>query len=320
VLDAVADYSAGRPYLDRVIFRFVANQSAGILLLETGEIDYLLGVPETEVQTVERMRQVTLHSTPQHGYNYIGWNLRNPLFADRRVRQAIAHAVDRQEFIDAILGGHAQVAHSPASPVVAWAYADDVPKFTYDPVRAKELLAEAGWTPGADGVLQKDGRRFSFTLLSNDGNDIRRDLGVIVQQYLAEVGIEARPAQLEWGAFLQRLAPPNFDFEAVVLGFNLGNDPNPGAHWHSREIAQGFNRAAFNDPRVDELADRSVRELDLIARAATIREIYRIVAEEQPNLFLYYPEKLAAVRSDVRGFVIHPQRDTYGAEKWWLDR
>src|SRR5690606_9148698 len=178
--------------LDRITFRFVSNQSAGVLLLETGEIDHLI-VPTTEIRTVERMPHVTLRSAPELRYDFIAWNLRNPLFADRRVRQALTHAIDRQEIVETLMEGHAQVAHAPVSPLMEWAYEDDVPRFPYDPERAKALLAEAGWTPGPDGILAKDGRRFSFAILSNDGNVIRRDLGVIVQQYLGAIGIEVRP-------------------------------------------------------------------------------------------------------------------------------
>jgi peptide/nickel transport system substrate-binding protein len=318
--EANADYFGGRPYLDGVILRLVSNQSAGVLLLQTGEIDYLFSLPESEAQTVEQMPNVVLDGTLQHAYVYIGWNLRNPLFADKRVRQALAHAVDRQEFVDTILAGHGRVADSPASPVVAWAYPDDLPTFPYDPARAKALLAEAGWRPGPDGVLQKDGRRFSFTLLTNDGNDVRRDLGVIVQQQLAKVGVEVKPAQMEWGAFLERVQPPRSDYDALILGTSLGNAVDPGASWHSREIAQGLNYEGFSNARVDELADRSIHELDQAQRAAMVKEIYRIVADEQPDLFVYNPDKLAALRSDVRGFVLHPRDFIYAPERWWLDR
>jgi peptide/nickel transport system substrate-binding protein len=318
-LEAFDDYFEGRPYLDRVIFRYVANQSAAMLLLQTGDIDHMI-VPAAEVDTAQQMPGVTLHHTLQLAYNYIGWNLRRPLFADKRVRQALAHAFNRQEYIDTMLGGRGQVANSPTSPLMAWAYTDDVPKFPYDPARAKALLAQAGWSPGPDGILQKDGQRFSFTMLYNEGSDTRRDLGVIAQQYLHEVGVEVKPAQMEWGAFLARISPPRFDFDAIILSWNLGLDPDPEAIWHSREIEKGLNNIAFSNARVDEIADRNIHVLDRAERAAMLKEAYRIIAEEQPYLFINYPERFVALRSDVRGFVQHPRLDTYGINKWWLDR
>lgn len=318
VLEAFDDYFEGRPYLDRVTFRFVSDQSAAVLLLETGAVDHVI-VPVTEVATVERMPHVTLHDTLALRYDYLGWNVARPLFADRRVRQALTHAIDRQEIVETLMEGHAEVAHAPVSPL-SWAYNDEVARYPYDPDKARTLLAQAGWRPGSDGILQKDGQRFSFQILFNDGNVVRRDLAVIAQQYLRGVGIDARPVQMEWGAFLQRIQAPSYDFDAVVLAWGLGFDPDPSAIWHSREIAQGLNNIGFRHPRVDELSDRNIHVLDRSARAAMLREAWQIIAEEQPYTFLFYPKQFVGLKSDVRGFVHHPRLDTYRVNEWWLDR
>jgi peptide/nickel transport system substrate-binding protein len=318
VLEANDDYFEGRPYLDRVTFRFVSDQTTAVLMLETGEVDHVI-VPVTEVGLVSRMPHVTLYDTLSLRYDYLGWNLARPLFADRRVRQAITHAIDRQEIVETLMEGHAEVAHAPVSPL-SWAYNDEVRRFPYDPGKARALLAEAGWRPGSDGILQKDGERFSFQLLTNDGNVVRRDLAVIVQQYLKDVGIEVRPAQMEWGAFLERIRAPSYNFDGVVLAWALGLDPDPSAIWHSREIAQGLNNIAFRDPRVDELSDRNILVLDQEERAAMLREVWQIIAEEQPYTFLFYPKQFVGLKADVRGFVHHPRIDTYRVNEWWLDR
>jgi peptide/nickel transport system substrate-binding protein len=318
VLEAFDDYFGGRPYLDRVTFRFAANQSAEVLLLETGDIDHMI-VPITEVKTVEAMPHVKVYSTLELRYDYLGWNQRNPLFADRRVRQALTHAIDRQEIVDTLYEGRAQVANAPVSPLMAWAYTDDVAKFPYDPERAKALLKEAGWAPGPDGVLVKDGLRFSFGILSNDGNVVRRDIAVIVQQYLRQVGIEVRPAQMEWGAFLERINPPNYDFDATVLSWALATDPDPTAIWHSREIAQGLNNISFRNARIDEIADKNTRVLDRAERAAMLKEAWGILAEEQPYTFLLYPQQHVALSNKVHGFVHHSRLDMYSVPRWWVD-
>jgi peptide/nickel transport system substrate-binding protein len=319
VFDAFDGYFEGRPYLDRITGRVIPNGSAGVLSLETGEVDVMLA-PIGEVPIIERMRQVTLHRVPVAGYEYVGWNLRNELFADRRVRQALTHAVDRQEIVDALFGGHATVAHAAVPPAMAWAYTDDVPKFPYDPERAKELLREAGWLPGADGVLTRNGRRFSFELLSDEGSGFRTDIAVILQQALGRVGVEVKPAQMEFGAFLARIDPPSFDFEAYMTAVIHPSDPDPAAIWHSREIERGLNNVAFRHPRVDELADRNTRLLDRAERAAVLNELWQIIAEEQPYLFLFYAENAVAIRDDVRGYTPHPLVLTEAAHRWWLDR
>ncbi|WLD58035.1 peptide-binding protein [Salinispirillum sp. LH 10-3-1] len=317
VLEANEDYFEGRPYLDRVTFRFAADLNALVLLMERGEIHHFEGVPAGEMAGLAAVPHVNMHSTLALRYDFLGYNLRNPLFQDKRVRQALTHAIDRQEIVDTVMEGHAEVAHAPVSPL-SWAYNDDVPRFDYDPERALELMAEAGWTRGSDGFLQKDGQRFSFEILSNDGNNVRRDLGIIVQQMLGEIGIEVNPRQMEWGAFLERILSPNFDFDATILAWSLGLDPDPSAIWHTREIEQGLNNVGYSNPAVDAIADSNIVIVDQDERAAALAEAWALIAEDQPYTFMWYPQQFVALNERVNGFVHHPRTNMHGVERWWL--
>jgi peptide/nickel transport system substrate-binding protein len=319
VLEAFADYFEGRPYLDRFTVRFVPNTSAGVLLLETGSID-AFRFPITELSNVERMPHVTVYSSLTPGYSFVGWNLTNPLFADRRVRQALTHAIDREEILATLLDGHGRVAHAPVSPLVEWAYTDDVPKFPYDPAKARALLAEAGWQLGPEGVLVKGDQRFSFSLLIVAGMGNAADVAAIIQQYLGDVGVGVRIELLEFGAYLRRTDSSARDFDAYIGQWLLAVDPDPSALWHSRETGQGLNALGFSNSRVDELADRNWRLLDRTARAVVLHEVWRILAEEQPSTFLFYPENPIAFKSDVRGVVNNPRWFIFQPNKYWLDR
>ncbi len=316
VVRAFDDFFLGRPHLDSITTRFVGDQNAAILLLQTGQADYVI-VPINEVETVRAIPNVQLESTLALRYDYIGWNMRNPLFQDRRVRQALTHAIDRQEIVETILNDNATVAHAPVSPL-SWAYNDNVPQFNYDVERAKELLAEAGWVPGPDGILVKDGKRFSFEMLSNDGNVVRRDIGVIAQQYLRQVGIEVRPAQMEWGAFIERISPPNYNFDSVVLAWGLAIDPDPQAIWHSSEIEQGLNQISYSNPVVDALIDGNVSIMDQAERAERLGKVWYALAEDQPYTFLYYPQVFAGLSPRVNGFTQHARVDVFKPYQWWL--
>jgi peptide/nickel transport system substrate-binding protein len=197
---------------------------------------------------------------------------------------------------------------------------DDVPKFPYDPERAKELLREAGWTQASDGFLHRDGRRFAFELLAPENSSTLRDMAVIAQQYLREVGIDVRVTTMELRALIARIDPPRFEFDAFVLGMNLQSDPDPHFLWHSSQIDGGQNNSGFRHPRVDELSELNTRLMDRGERAAVLKQIWRILAEEQPNMFLFFPEAFYGVRADVRGFKAHPRLITHRANEWWLDR
>ncbi|MFN7253518.1 MAG: peptide-binding protein [Anaerobacillus sp.] len=317
VVEAFEEYFEGRPYLDKVTWRFAADANALVLLLETGDVDHIVA-PASELVTIENYDHVNVSSTLALRYDYIGWNLQNPLFQDKKVRQALTHAIDRQEITETILEGRAEVAHAPVSPL-SWAYNDNVPKFEFNPERAKELLAEAGWEPGADGILQKDGQKFSFTVLSNDGNTTRRDIGIIMQQYLGQVGIEVKAEQMEWGAFLDKINPPNYDFDAVVLAWGLALDPDPTAIWHSKEIENGLNNISFSNEEVDRISDLNRTILDQTERAKELAKVWEILAEEQPYTFLYYPQQHLAMNKNIKGFVHHPRVTFYRVNEWYLD-
>ncbi|QOY37410.1 peptide-binding protein [Anaerobacillus isosaccharinicus] len=316
-LEAFEDYFEGRPNLDKVTFRFASDSNALVLLMQTGDIDWMIA-PPSEIPTIETFNHAKISNTLALRYDYIGWNLQNPLFQDVKVRQALTHAIDRQEIVDTIMEGNATVAHAPVSPL-SWAYNDNVPKFDYDLDKASQLLAEAGWEPGADGILTKDGQRFSFTILSNDGNVVRRDIGIIVQQYLGQIGIEVKAEQMEWGAFLDKINPPNYDFDAVVLAWGLALDPDPRAIWHSSEIENGLNNISYSNPRVDEIADSNKQIMDQAERAAALAEVWEILAEEQPYTYMYYPQQFISLSNRVQGFTHHPRVNMYKVNEWWVD-
>lgn len=317
VLDTFEDYFDGRANVDRVTFRLGQDDNAVILMMENGEADHFAGLPPEEVETLAFQDHIDISSTLALRYDWIGYNLRRPQFEDKRVRQALTHAINRQEIVDTIMEGQAEVAHAPMSPL-SWAYSDDVPQFNYDPDRALELMAEAGWEPNDDGMLEKDGEVFSFEILSNDGNNVRRDIGIIVQQMLGDIGVDVTPRQMEWGAFLNAIQPPNSDFDAIVLAWGLAIDPDPAAIWHSREIEQGLNFGAYSNPEVDEIAEANTRIMDQDERAEALAELWAMVAEDQPYTFLWYPQQFVAMNDRVRGFVHHPRLDYYGIENWWL--
>jgi peptide/nickel transport system substrate-binding protein len=316
VLERFDEYFEGRPYLDRVTFRF-ANPSAAVLLLQTGEVDQIM-VDLADVASVDTIADVALQDTWRDGYELIAWNVRNPLFADRRVRQALTHAIDRETMVAALFGDRGVVAHIPMSPTRAAAYTNDVPKYAYDPASARALLAEAGWSPGPDGVQQKDGQRFAFELLTNSEAPLFADVAVIVQQQLREIGVEVSVATLELRAMFARINPPRSEFDALVTAHGSG-DLYIADVFHSRAIEQGNNVTGFSHGRVDELIDRSLRAMNRDQHREVIDELMRVLAEELPVTFLFYRENLVALRSDIRGFRVHPMNMPYRAHEWWRD-
>lgn len=287
------DYWEGRPQLDRLAFRIIPEVALKELEFMTNQVD------QDNAQPFQYSRYVAdknfrVFRRLSNGYTYIGWNLTNPLFKDRRVRRALTHAINREEIIKYILYDLGVIATGPFPPQM-WYANNDIKPLAYDPALAKRLLAEAGWkdTDG-DGILEKDGRPFQFRLITNHGNNVRQNVSVLVQRQLREVGIEVEILMYEWSVFISRKISPR-DFEACVLGWSLSLDPDIYEIWHSSQVKKGFNFVGYANPKVDRLIEEGRTEYDRATRARIYREIHRLINEDQPYTFLFVGESTPAL-------------------------
>ena len=289
-------FDAPGPWLDSIVFRVLPDQLALRLAFETRQVDFW-SVDPWAVGHFEQDNRFDLFSSPSSSYTYVGWNLRRPIFHDERVRQALAHAVNVPEMVKYILYGHGVQSTGIFTPKM-WFFNPDVKPFGYDPEKARHLLAEAGWKPGKDGILEKDGQRFSFTLITNNGNEVRRDIATLVQDDLRKLGIEVNIELYEWAVFLKNFINKG-TFDAMVLGWSLGPDYDQYQIWHSSQNnPEQLNVVSYKNAEVDRLLADLREEYNrgkIIALAGRLQEtIYR----DQPYLFLYVPEGTSVMWKD----------------------
>jgi ABC-type transport system substrate-binding protein len=161
---------------------------------------------------------------PAFGYTYLGYNLRDPRFSDKRIRKAITYAINKKDIIAGVLLGYGTPCTGPFPPE-SWAYNPDVRDLEYNPEKAKILLKEAGWEEGRDGILVKDGKAFEFTVLVNQGNDARLKTAQIIKENLKKTGIIMHIKVLEWQAMLHQFIDQK-RFEAIIMGWGLSRDPD----------------------------------------------------------------------------------------------
>jgi peptide/nickel transport system substrate-binding protein len=320
VLESNHDYFEGRPYINRVVYRIIPDPSTIFLELKAKNIDMAGLTPiQFRRQTEYPAFQKAFHRYQYlaNAYAYLGFNLLDPRFQDRRVRQAIAHAVNKQEIIDGVLLGLGRPAVGPYKPGTWW-YKADVKTFPFDPERAKALLAEVGWKPGSDGILEKDGKPFSFTIRTNQGNLVRQQTAEIIQRRLKAIGIDVKIHVVEWAAFLNTFIRKR-DFEAIILGWGLGTDPDQYEIWHSSKTgSEELNHISYKNPKVDELLEAGRRTFDQTKRKAIYGELQEILAEDQPVIFLYVPDALPVVSSRVRGIEPAAAGISYNFIKWYV--
>jgi peptide/nickel transport system substrate-binding protein len=250
----------------------------------------------------------------------MGYNLRHPLFKDKRVRQALTSAINKEEIIQGVLLGMGQIAHGPYKPGT-WAYSAKVKGFGYNPAKARELLTEAGWKDrNSAGTLVKDGRPFQFTILTNQGNIERLKTAQIIQQRLKDVGIEVKIRVVEWASFLSQFIDTG-NFEAVILGWTISPDPDLFDVWHSSKTGpKELNFIGFKNPEMDALIEKGRSTFDQNKRRECYFRIQEIMAEEQPYTFLYVPEALPVVSSRFYGIKPEPAGITYNFIRWYVPK
>ncbi len=323
VLESNHDYFEGRPFIDRYVYRIIPDTSTMYMELKAGGVDLMNLTPVQYARQTANKRfesKFNKYRYPSSGYLYMGYNLRHPLFGDKRIRQAITAAINKDELIHGVLFGMGQKAHGPIVPG-RWAYNPGVKDIPYDPKRAGELLAQAGWkSKNADGILTKDGRPFSFTILTNQGNQQRLMSAQIIQQRLKTIGIDVRIRIVEWATFLKEFVDKG-NFEVVMLGWNTSQDPDMYDIWHSSKTNPGeLNFIGFKNAEVDRLLDEGRRTFDREKRKKAYFRIQEILAEEQPYTFLYVPDALPTVSARIRGIEPAPAGIGHNQIRWHVPK
>jgi peptide/nickel transport system substrate-binding protein len=322
-LVANQDYFRGRPNLSRVVYRIIPSQATIFLELKARGVDFAsLTALQYKRQTAYPAfeRSYSKFRYPGTGYTYFGFNLRDPRFADRRVRRAIAHALNKQELIDGVVLGLGREATGPFRPGT-WAENPAVKPIPHDLKRAQALLAEAGWTErNGEGLLVKDGRPFTFELITNQGNDERKKVAEIIQASLREIGIGVDIRIIEWAAFLKEHVHKR-RFDALVLGWGTSPDPDQYVVWHSSQTnPPQLNQIAYANPEVDRLLEEGRASCVQADRVKSYHRIHEILAEDQPVIFLYWRDALPVVSARVRGIDPGPAGIRYNFTDWFVPR
>jgi peptide/nickel transport system substrate-binding protein len=304
VMEANEQYHGGRPALNRLIFRIIPDAVVLLQELKAGGVDFIENPPLTEVARLKQTAGLKVLVADNTSYTYVGWRQDLAPFNDLRVRRALNHAVDVPSIVREVLQGYAAISTGQFPPA-SWAFDPGVKPYAYDPNRAKALLAEAGFKPGPDGILVKDGKRFSFSIRHDQANQSVKDTAVIVQEYLKRVGVEATLEALDWPTFVKKLFAS--DFEGIVVGWTNHHDPDPFAYtiWHSSQW-KGRNFAHYKNPRVDELLEQARRTAVVAERKRAYAEFSRVLMEDAPYVFLYFQQQVYVTRQGYEGFVPIP--------------
>jgi len=323
VVDSNHDCFEGRPYIDRVMTRVIPDLATMFLELKAERLDQMGLTPlqyTRQTETPWFKKHFNRYKYLAFGYSYLGYNLQDEKFKDKKVRQALTTAINRESIVQGVLLGLGAVTDTPYKPDTIW-YNHNVKKYPYDPAKAKQMLEEAGWkdTDG-DGILDKDGKPFEFTIITNHGNDVRKNAATIIQRDLKEVGIKVHIRVIEWAAFLKNFINKR-NFEACLLGWSIGIDPSQIEIWDSKKTGETqLNFINYQNPEVDELLELGASTYDLDERKKYYDRFQEILAEDQPYTFLFVQESLPIINSRFHGIVPAPIGISYDFIRWYVPK
>jgi peptide/nickel transport system substrate-binding protein len=316
------NYFKGKPHLASYILKIIPDQAAGFAQLKTGDVDYSTMQP-AQMADAKKATNFDAIAFDQFNFDFMAFNLdpaKTPLFQDKSVRQALLMAIDRKAIVDSQYFGYATLANT-SMPNISWAFnKDNKPTYEYDPTKAKAMLDAAGWKVGSDGVRVKDGKRFSFSVWTNAGTNVREAIIVASQQYWKEIGLEVKTQTEEWNAFLKRIgaAPDGTrDYDVFLVGFSWGVDPSQRDMWHSDG---GFNLNKYSNPAMNKVLDDALATLDQSKRKDLYFQMQTIVAEDVPSMILYFPQATIGLNKRVHGYKPAPQNIPWNnLQDWWVE-
>ena len=284
-LERFARYWEGAPNYRRYVYRIVPDLLTQEMEFYAGTIDTYAVQPH-QVARLEGDPRFQSFSGTSYSYSYIAYNLRRPPFDDPRVRRALGLAINVEDIIRYVLYDQGERTTGPFLQQTEY-YDRSIAPLPYDPAGALRLLAEAGWQRNGEGFLERDGQRLRFTLITNSGNDTRKSILAIAQDAWRRIGIDVRTDLVEWSVFIKERVN-KLDFDALVLGWSMGVDPDLYQIWHSSQSGpHQLNFIGYRNPEADELIVRIRREYDFRRQVELCHRLHAIIARDQPYTFLY---------------------------------
>ncbi|MGE5673074.1 MAG: peptide-binding protein [Mycobacterium leprae] len=305
----------GHPYKFKTfIYKVVPDANAGMAALENGEVDYA-ALDYDNWDKFTKLPSVQTFEWTAWSYQFIGYNFHDPIVSDKLVRQALTSAIDRDSIVKDLKKGHAMVANTHGAPG-RWDFNDSVTKWPYDPTKAGQLLDQAGWKMGPDGIRTKDGKKLTITFTYSSGDKSLEQQATFIQQSWKKVGVDAKLEGIKFETILDKMKDDSL--QSFTIGWSLGVEPDPYSIWDSKG---GFNYMNhYSNPAVDKLIEDGRATMDQAKRKADYSQMQELLAQDQPYTWLAFNNTLAGFSKRVHGLKPTPAGGfTWNIADWTVD-
>lgn len=311
ILDANPDYFLGRPKIDQVIFRTFDNSDAMVQALKVGDIDAVTEIPSTAFETVQGFENVKVVQQPSRSLSQLIINsapadhdpapTRNPALEDPQVRLAIAHAINKQDLVDIVLQGLGKPGASVIPPTLGggfW-YSPNIADVPFDLEQANQILEDAGYTKGADGVRAKGDVRLEFRLQYPSDSETAPRVADLMTGWFKEAGIKTSPASVDPDSLTAACCPAG-DYDLILWGW--GSDPDPdfmlSVLTSEQFVDGGWSDSGYSNPEYDQLYLDQQAAIDRNERQKIVWQMQEMAFNDRPYIVYWYPDTLEAYRTD----------------------
>ncbi|PAD74078.1 ABC transporter substrate-binding protein [Paenibacillus campinasensis] len=303
VMEANPNYFLGAPKIKNLIYKTTTEETR-LAMLQSGEVDVdMISVNEDSVAEVMGMGFMDLNLFRTNGYGYVAMNHESPKFQDKKVRQALMYGLNRSEIVEIIYGPYANVLNIPQSNL-SWSYSDEgIEPYEFDQEKAKQLLDEAGWVVGADGIREKDGVKFEIDFSATADNPVIDAMIPIMTKNYQDLGITVKAEMLDFNAIMDK--KDRGDFEMFFAAWGL--TPDPDSTVYKTDGQQ--NDLGYSNPEYDAAMQEGLKAFDLEERKVAYAKSYQILNEDVPALLIYQRRDGWAINSRIKGLDITPYKN-----------
>jgi peptide/nickel transport system substrate-binding protein len=310
----------GKPHLKEIVLRVVPDENTSVNLLASHAIDWMFQASIETYPQISRLADVRIAWMNVNGDENIQLNDARPFLRDVRVRQAIAYAIDKRQIVDALTYGQEREATEDI-PYWMWAFDPAVHSYPYDPAKARALLEEAGWRPGPDGVMRKNGQPLVLVEVTDNSNATRRKESIVVQNDLRNAGIRADvhyyPGDILFapageGGILQLGR-----FDLSLAGWFSGLDPDDSSQYTCKNFPPGgYNYDRYCSAAMDAAETQALTHFDRAVRKEAYARTQTLLHDDMPEIFLYWLRYQEPISVDFKGFDPNPVQEAWNAWQW----